>query len=88
MQSQDIDVLLVQRISELYPWDGTLTRLDDLQGIISTTRADGAEGVSGSISKAPSPHVVDVGSIVTSLNRECSDGNDIRRVLNEIFRFT
>lgn len=85
---QNIDVLLLQRISELYPlWDGAPTGLEELQNSIKTNRPTGTETVLGSISRAPSPQIADVGFIISMLNREYLQDNDIRRVLNDILRF-
>ena len=85
---QDIDVLLVQRISELYQWDGAPASLEALYNDISMSRPSGANGAPGSISNAPSPQIVDVGLMISKLNQGCMHSNDIRRVLNEILRFT
>lgn len=84
---QGIDVVLVQRIIKFDQWDGQPANLEELYNRISTCRPAIAEEITGSVSRAPSPKIVDVGSILSSLNYYFSTSNDIRRGLNEILRF-
>lgn len=79
----DLDILFLQRVSKLILWDGAPTKMSVLKGRISINGTGEAEEV-GSVSRAPSPQVVDVGSLVTALDGRCRQIADVRRVLNEL----
>lgn len=80
----DLDLLFLQRISELFPWDGRPTELDALNGLISVSKQKGVIAP-GSVARAPSPKMADIGSIVRNLNQQCGTVADARRLLNESF---
>lgn len=84
---RDIDMLLLQRISELFPWDGVPTNLEELQNRVSMSRAPDTTRSPGSVAAAPSPWIADLGTIINRLNRDYGVRNDGGRVLNEILRF-
>lgn len=81
---EHLDVLLLQRVSELLMWDGAPTSLDAIEREISSVKCAGQEDDFGSVTRAPSPQIVDVNSILDKLNCECTDASNIRRTLNGI----
>lgn len=84
---QDIDVLLVQRMSERPLWDGAPTSVETLQNTISTTKAAGVGGAAESVSRAPSPQIADIGALIAAMNSGYARVNDTRILLNEFLRF-
>jgi len=81
---QDTDVLVLQRLSDLYPWDGSPLTLEELRSRISTSKTEDSGAHGTSVAKAPSPKIADLGVIVSRINRECVDTASIRRVLDDI----
>jgi hypothetical protein len=81
----DLKVVLLQRISKLFLWDGRPTNLQTLKDRVSVNRAGAVDGAGESVSRAPSPKVVAVKTVVENLNNNCANLKDIRRVLNDSF---
>jgi hypothetical protein len=82
----NVEVLLLQRISKLISWDGSPIRLEELNSLISVSKPASLT-VPGSVARAPSPHIADVGSVAGHLNQRCLTAADVRSVLNESLRF-
>lgn len=82
-----LNILVLQRVSKLFRWDGRPTTLDSLKNLLSINGTDEMESRPESVARVPSPHVVHIGTVVDDLNRRCRRSSDIRSVLNEVLQF-
>ena len=82
-----LNILLLQRVSKIFRWDGRPTSLDSLKNLLSINGTDEIENHPESVAKVPSPQVVYMGTVVDDLNRQCRRLTDVRRVLNEVLQF-
>jgi len=80
---EDTSILLLQRTEDVSPfWDGSMVPIDELINKISVSSAKADESKQFSIAKAPSPYLVNLSSVLQTLNKQCESASDIRRVLH------